>query len=140
MNVIALLCNRHHLCCDSAFAKYALPVYKNIAQVARKKLHAAISDLFVDPVRSNVALLSFLDEASKDSPALFQRNLQYGAHRISKEAIEKVCRSTYDEHAQRLLVNYRIWASIDGRRKAFSEIDKSELGSALDGIYWQQTK
>lgn len=120
------------------FHHYASPNDNNVHGAAKKKWRETFHD-FTDDVTTSIALMSFIDKASRMAGLYFHRNLQfgspYGAH-VVRADVEKVCNTMFTDLSLRRLIAYRIFERKDGRGEHDEPVP--ELSSALDGIYYQK--
>ena len=121
------------------FHHYASPNDNSVHGDAKKKWREMFHD-FTDDVTTSIALMSYIDKASKNAGLYFHRNLQFGSpygSQVVRADVENVCHCTFTELSLRRLIAYRMFEDVDGRGE--HEESVRELSSALDGIYYQKT-
>ena len=138
-DVFAQMGFKNHRVYEPAFHHFASPNDNNIHGVAKKKWRERFEN-FTDDVETSLALMKFIDDASKKSGTYFQRNLQIGGSygwEVVKKDVEKVCHAGIVDCSWRRLQAYRLFEGMDGRGEHKDSV--RELSSGLDGIYYQQT-
>jgi len=99
------------------FHHYASPNDNSVHGDAKKKWHEMFHD-FTDDVTTSIALMSYIDKASKMAGLYFHRNLQFGSpygSQVVRADVEKVCHSTFTDLSLRRLIAYRMFEGVDGR-------------------------
>lgn len=109
------------------------PNDNNIHGVAKRKWRTKIKD-HKDDVISSIALLSYLDEAFRNGPTLFEKNLQIGIPDVDIDKVKDLVGNKRNDFETRALFEYRVYMRQDARE--YVPDVPEELKSALDGLFW----